>query len=166
MSINLAPVLDSVGIKVVINSLDISPYVSDVTFNGEYKLNDTTTFGYGVGTTIPYGGSRYSPSIDISTFELIVFYNQVATTGIQTVFLSVGGSNAPTGVFNNRGGTSTPNAPVAFVIGPAGNTSASGNYTINGNCYAHKMTILGKVGNAVTARIEFKVDGGCYVIAV
>ena len=48
MTANLAPYLDSVSVKVLINGIDISASVTDVDFNGEYKINDVTTFGYGV----------------------------------------------------------------------------------------------------------------------
>ena len=153
---NVAPYLDSVGIKVLINDIDISDSVTDVDFNGEYKINDVTTFGYGVSVACPGGGSQWSPSIDISTFTLTVVYNQVTDVGIAPVFLSLGSGGAPTGVWNSR-------AKVPFVIGPAGDVPSSGNKIITGYCYAPKFNLIGKVGNAVTAKIDFKVDGGAIV---
>jgi hypothetical protein len=153
---NIAPYLDSVNFKVLINGVDISASVTDVDFNGEYKINDVTTFGYGVSVANPGGGSQWSPSIDISTFTLTVAYNQVTDVGIAPVFLSLGSGGAPTGVWNSR-------VKVPFVIGPAGDVPSSGNKIITGYCYAPKFNLIGKVGNAVTAKIEFKVDGGAIV---
>jgi len=244
-NINYAPYLDSVGIKAVINAVDISQYVTDVEFSGETKLNDTTTFGYGVSAQAPNGGTRYSPSIDTSAFTLTMLYNQAASAtstisvslktgwnaytytgqlqawsamvasistkydaalyldpttggwvelsgatvqpgwllnidanqdctwtfsqvtsdGTQDVFLSIGNAGVPTGIWNNRGTIATGNTPVSFVIAPAGNVAGSGNTIITGNCYAPKFTLVGKVGNAITFKVEFKVDGGVIISA-
>ena len=240
---NTAPYLDSVGIKAIINSVDISQYVTDVEFNGETKLNDVSTFGYGVTTGTPNGGSRYSPSIDVSSFTLTMLYNQalsatgtisvslssgwntytytgqpqtwaamktsiasyetaalyyntatgswvelagltvqtgwalkidvsqactwtfsqVTSDGTQDVFLSIGAGGVPTGVWNNRGNMSYGNTPVPFIIAPAGDVAGSGNTILTGNCYAPKFTLVGKVGNTITFKVEFKVDGGVTV---
>ena len=117
-----------------VNSQDISNAVQKVTFPASWVANDITAFG-----SI---GRRYGKGIDESKFTIEAMFNQVVTTGSNTV-LSAAWSGA---------------AAVAFAFYPAGNSS--GNTKIIGNMWVQKYEVVSQVGTYVKITAECLVDNG------
>ena len=132
MTANVAIYVDSRDFYLKYNSSDVSANVRDHSVPAEWKYNDITTYGS--------LGMRYGKSIDVTTFTVTFLFNQVATTGTQTV---VGAAW--------YAGTLAP-----FEMGPAG--TASSNTKVTGNAYCTKYELIGKAGDAQTVKAEFKVD--------
>jgi len=111
---------------------DISPYIANIDFGNKFKVNDVTTYGS--------LGTRPSLSLDDSDFTIDLVWNQVTTTGVQTVV----------------GAMYAAKATRAFAYYPAGKTA--GNTKLSGNCMCSDFPFSGKVEDAVRTKAKFLVD--------
>ncbi len=142
MVANTAQYIDSKDAYFKFNSQDMSTHVVGHHIKLEYKLNDITAYGS--------VGFRGAPSLDISTISMDLLFNQVATTGTQTVLGAAW--------YAQVAGTKVI---YAFELGPAG--SVAGNTKYSGNAWVHVFEEIGKVGEAQLVHAEFKVDNGVTV---
>lgn len=113
---------------------DVSAHVANVDFGNKFKVNDMTTYG-SVGTKPALG-------LDDSEFTVDFVWNQVTTTGVQTVV----------------GAMYAAKATRAFEYYPAG--IVAGNLKLSGNCVCVEYPLAGKVEDAVRVRVRFTVHNG------
>ena len=132
--------IDSQLCALSVNSQDISVAIIKVTFPASWVANDITAFGS--------TGRRYAHGIDESRMTIEAMFNQVTTTGSNTV-LSAAWSSA---------------SSVAFAFYPAGNTT--GNTKVIGNLWVQKYEIVSQVGTFVKVTAECLVDNGATISTV
>ncbi len=113
---------------------DISASIANIDFGNKFKDNEVTTYGK-VGV-VP------SVSLDATEFDIDFVWNQLTTTGVQTVV----------------GAMYAAKATRAFEYYPAGSTS--GNLKLSGSCVCTDYPISGKVEDSVRIRAHFKVSNG------
>ena len=113
---------------------DISANIVNLDFTNAFKINDVTTYGS--------TGVKSALSIDESKFSMDLIFNQVTTTGSQTVV----------------GAMWYAKATRAFEYYPVGTTS--GNLKISGNCQCTNYQITGKVGDSIRVKADFVVNNG------
>lgn len=113
---------------------DISAYIGNMDFGAKFKVNDLTTYGS--------VGSKPKPGLDDSDFTVDLVWNQVTTTGVQTVV----------------GAMFAAKASRSFEYYPAGVTA--GNVKLSGTCVCTDFPVSGKVEDVVRVKAQFKVYNG------
>jgi hypothetical protein len=110
---------------------DVSPYITSIEgLPGPREINEATPLNQ--------AGRKFHPSLQNVPFTLEVLWSDDANVGSDTVF----------------GPLSRHTAATAFEYYPDG---TSPKYT--GSCWVRNFTILTRVGNILTARVECQVDG-------
>ena len=111
---------------------DVSPYITSIDgLPGPREINEATPLNQ--------AGRKFHPSLQNVPFTLEVLWSDDALVGSDTVF----------------GPLSRHTAATAFEYYPEG--AAGVKY--NGNCWIRNFTIVTRVGNILTARVECQVDG-------
>ncbi len=113
---------------------DISPYVTSVDgLPGAKDLLDTSALGN--------SGRSFIQGLENITFNVELLWSDAANVGSHTVIALVRALTAK----------------AAFTYGPEGSTG--GDIKYSGSCWLRGWTVLSRVGELVTARAEFQVDG-------
>ena len=117
----------------------ITAYVTGVDgLPGEAELTDITAFGD--------GGRKFIPGLTNARFTIDFMYNSdVSSSG--------GFADMAIGIFASQATTTR-----SFEFYP--DTTASGKRKFSGECWIASLPITSRVGDAVSGRAEFQVDGG------
>jgi hypothetical protein len=119
------------------NSVDISGNILSLEFTPSYKDVEITKYGD--------SGFRGSPGIEDCKISLDLLFNQLTTTGTQTVI----------------GAAYAARTQAAFEYYPAGTTS--GNTKVSGTGRVTGYRVTGSVGGKVRVAAEITVDDGAGV---
>ena len=137
MAANTAQYIDSKDMYFLFNSQDVSSHCVSVDIPLSWKANDITAFGS--------AGSRVAASIFDTEFTAEFMFNQVATTGTQTIV----------------GAAWYAKTAYAFNLSPAGVVAGNTKYT--GNAFVTDYHVKAKMGDTIMVTATFKTDNGVVV---
>lgn len=116
-----------------IDSVELTAYLTDITFNNTVDMAETSTMGNEAKT--------YISGMSDGTFSISGRYDSTASTG-------------PNAVLN---GLVAGKTVVAFEYGPEGDTNGDVKYT--GNCFLTAYNVSSPVGDVVAFTADFQVTG-------